>query len=281
MGALLVTLIAVAAASANPADWEKIHAVTGPNAILTGVVAREDGGWVAAGGDVIARGDASGVQITPETGKFIVGLAGGGPDTLLAVGRDDLILRWNGKGWLQESFAPDAAKLSRTRRRALVLQGVFQQPKGPTVAYGPWRVLLRQEDGRWEAPPEKERYRLMKLAQLGPDLPRPKGCDRLEWRWLSGARGWLSCRGGRNFLVAPDSTVTDRGRLPAPCAGGIGTVVRRNEVLFATCDGGQLWRSEWTRWERISAPKLDVIADDGRCLYGISDKIVWRNCSLR
>lgn len=280
MGTVLAALIAMAAA-AIPAGWEKVHTVMGPNAVLAGVVARGGDRWVAAGGDVIARGDRGGVQVTPETGKFIVGLASEGPEILLAVGNDDLILRWDGKVWVQESFAPDAAKLGRMERRALVLQGAFQQQKGPTVAYGPWRVLIRQEDGRWEAPPEKERYRLMKLAQLGPDLPRPKGCGSLEWRWLAGAQGWLSCHGGRNYVVAPDSTLTDRGRLPAPCADGIGTVVRRNDTLFATCDGGQLWRSEGTRWERVSAPKLDVIADDGRCLYGVSDKIVWRNCSLR
>jgi hypothetical protein len=127
---------------------------------------------------------------------------------------------------------------------------------------------------------EAERYRLMLLAQLEPEAPRPASCDRLQWRWLPKGQAWLGCRDGRNFLVESGGSAVDRGHLPKSCLEGLGTHFRRGDSLFATCDAGSVWRSEGKRWERLPAPKLDAIAGDGQCLYGVSEKTVWRNCSL-
>jgi hypothetical protein len=275
-----VVFLALAMAGGSASDWERVYSA-GAGAGLGAIVVIDDGSWVAAGGDLIVRGTGGAVQATPQPGRSIVGLAGGRKAPLLAVGSDDLILRWSGVTWVQESLRVDAEKLSRSRRRALMLQGAVQLERDGIIAYGPWRVLARQTDGTWVAPEEAERYRLMTLAQFGPHAPRPKGCDRLQWRWLSDGAGWLSCRDRRSYLVDAGGTAIDRGRLPRSCADSVGSVSRRGEALFATCGEGEVWRSQGTRWERLPAPKVVAVAVDDRCLYGVADRAVWRNCALR
>jgi hypothetical protein len=277
---LLHLALIAAGAGVVPTGWEKVHTVEGPRAELGAIMGGQDGGWIAAGGPVIVRGGSGAPQRSVHSGKYVVGLGGGGTDPVFAVGGDDLILRWDGTSWSEESFAPEAEKLNQMRRRQLLLQGVVRLPGGPLVAYGPWRILQREPNGKWQSPSEEERYRLMTLTRLGPARPRPKGCSALQWRWLTGGDGWLNCRDRRSFVVGAGGDLVDRGRMPAACANLLGTVVRRGASLFAACHEGEVWRSEGTRWERVAAPKVDAIAVSGPCLYGVSGAVVWRNCSL-
>lgn len=277
--ALLVALSAGGVAS-SPPGWEQIFSATVPRASLSTIaVVDDEGTWVAGGGDLIVRGGKGPADAHAEPGAFIVGVVGGGKDPVLAVGADDLILRWDGHDWVRESFAADAPKLGRSRRRRLLLQGAFHPNGQPLTAYGPWRVLTREGDGTWKAPAEADRYRLMTQAQLGPEAPHPKGCDRLQWRWLPNGEGWLGCRDGRSFLVGADGATVERGRMPKSCIDGLGTLVRRGNTLFAACDKATLWRSDGPRWDRVQAPKVEAIAADTRCLYGVAGGAVWRNCS--
>jgi hypothetical protein len=276
---LLGAFLAAQAGTAPP-GWEKVHTVESSGGELAAILAWDDERWVAAGGDVIVHGGPHGIQSVSEPGKFIVGLGGGGKEPLLAVGSDDLILRWDGKTWAQDSFAADAAKLSRMRRRQLLLQGALYPSGELPLAFGPWRVLARQVDGRWQAPSEKERYRLMMLAQMGPTAFRPKGCNLLQWRWLAGGDGWMTCQDRRTFVITKEGRSIDGGRLPKRCGDTLGTVAQRGETVFAACGEGEVWRSGNARWERVPSPNVDAIAVGGRCLFGVSRKTVWRNCSV-
>lgn len=273
-------LVALAAAAAPPpAGWKQIFSATDPRASLSAMVVEDEGTWIVGGGNLIVRGGKGAAEAHSEPDAFIVGMVGGGSDPVLAVGADDLILRWDGHAWIRDSFAAEAPKLGRSRRRRLLLQGGFHPDGQPLTVYGPWRVLTRQADGTWKAPAEAERYRLMILAQMGPKASHPKGCDPLQWRWLTKGDGWLGCRDGRSFLVKADGATTERGRLPKSCIDALGTLVRQGEAIFAACDKGTLWRSEGARWESMQAPKLDAIAANAQCLYGVVGGAVWQNCS--
>ena len=273
---VLASLLATPDATAT---WEKLYVAKSPT-VFAAVAARADDGWIAAGGALLVRGTAAGIQATPEAGRFVVGLSTGQAAPLLAVGADGLILRWDGQAWSEESFDAGAAATDRAKRRQALLQGALRLADGRDVAYGPWRVLVRQPGGRWDAPPEPERYRLMTWAQLGPAPAQGDACRPAQWRWLSDGAGWRVCHDGHSLVVGADGTTIDHGHAPPSCTSALGTVARRGDDVFATCGGGELWRSTGTRWQRMKAPKVDAVALGTTCLYAVGGPTVWRRCAL-
>jgi hypothetical protein len=212
-------LCAPPAASAPP-TWERAYELTRSGSWFSSLAVDGDV-WIAAGKEILVRGGAK-ISTDPMPGKTILGLSRTSQG-VIALGADQLIMRFDGNTWVEEHFAPAPAKTPSRLKYALVLHSARDLANSPTpelVAYGPRGVLVRHADGTWVSPPESERDRLSRLAQLGPDDESPLHCAPDAWRWLSGARGWLTCHDGRSFL-RDGSAATATGPLPKPCRSGV------------------------------------------------------------
>jgi hypothetical protein len=264
------------AARAEEPGWEKLFDV-GRGAWLAAVYAEGDQ-WFAGGKEVLVKGGPVGATAEPRPGKTILGLKGG-PAGLLALGADQLILRFDGKTWVQEHFtAPPARPTPRTSYASVLHSSNTLGASGPLVAYGPRAVLVRQPDGRWTAPAEPERERLSRLAQQGPRGHVPPRCAPYGWFWLPGDRGLLTCHGGRTFVIEKDRDQA-AGTLPRSCADSGEALAERARALYMLC-AGHLWRSGEGRWTAVAAPSdLRAVAATPRCLFVASDRSVWKSCA--
>jgi hypothetical protein len=148
-----------------------------------------------------------------------------------------------------------------------------------TAAFGPWSVLLRGRDHTWTNPPESERYRLVMLAQTGPDIPRPAGCAPAAWLWLSDDEGWFTCHGGRSFRYGAGGT-TPTGTVPGACQDAGDGITMVGPDVYLLC-AGKVWRSLHERWQPVPAPKdIKAIAGGPTCLYAVTKRSVWASCAL-
>jgi len=279
--AVFVSVCALMCASPGEAaspTWERAYDLPRSGSWISSLAAEGDV-WIAGGKEILVRGGTT-ISTAPVPGKTVLGLSKTSQG-FLALGADQLIMRLEGKDWVQEHFAPAPAKSPTRTKYTLVLYSARNLASGPTaplVAYGPRSVLVRRADGTWVSPPENERDRLSRLAQLGPEGEAPVHCAPDAWRWLSGARGLLTCHDGRSFLREGSAT-KPAGSLPKPCRTSVDALDERDREIYLVC-GGQLWRSSDERWTRVSAPKgLRAFAASDRCLFAADDKSVWRSCS--
>jgi hypothetical protein len=259
--------------------WSKVFELAGPPASFETVGASAEG-WMAAGPEVIVVSRRGRIESTREPGRTILSLASTG-DGIFALGLDQLVLHFDGGRWIDEHFTPSPSASTRRQRIAAILYGAHTFGSGisaVTAAFGPRSVLLRGRDHTWTSPPEGERYRLIMLAQTGPDIPRPAGCALAAWLWVSDDEGWFTCHGGRSFRHGPGGT-TPTGKVPAACqdAGDGIAVVGRNVYLLCA---GNLWKSLRERWTRVPGPKdLQAVAGGPTCLYAVTKSAVWESCA--
>ena len=270
-------MLCASPAAASP-TWERAYELTRSGSWLSSLAVDGDA-WIAAGKEILVRGGAKiSTELVP--GKTILGLSKTSQG-VIALGADQLIMRFDGKVWVEEHFAPAPAKTSSRLKYALVLHSARDLANSPTpalVGYGPRGVLVRHADGAWVSPPENERDRLSRLAQLGPEGAAPLHCAPDAWRWLSGDRGWLTCHDGRSFL-REGSAARATGSLPKPCRTSVDALDERGRDIYLLCDG-ELWRSSNERWARVPAPKgLRALAASDQCLFTADEKSVWKSCS--
>lgn len=268
--------------TAGESEWEQIYELPAAHGWLTTVWAG-DAEWVAAGKEVIVRGgDQRAADRTTMAGKAILGLDRVGSD-LYALGADQFILHFDGKAWTEEHHEPSPARASPRQKYAAVLyrtRTLEADGKALTVAYGPWRVLVRQQPGAWRQTEEAERSRLNALALHGPEIQPPPKCSLAAWWWLPGDRAWFTCHDGRSFVR--DRGKTDpTGTLPKACHASSDGVAQHGAELNLLC-GGKAWRSENGRWVSRSIPKgTAAIAANARCLYAITARAVSRQCGQK
>lgn len=106
VGILSGALLAVAVVGAP--GWEKQFTLEETGADLRTVWAAENGVWIAAGRNVVVRHDVAGVTTERLVGRTILGIGGRPRYGLYALGTDQLVLRLDGKKWVEEHFVPAA-----------------------------------------------------------------------------------------------------------------------------------------------------------------------------
>jgi hypothetical protein len=262
-------------------SWEKLYDLGAAENWLSSLHAEGDQ-WFAGGKEILIKGGPAGASPEAHPGKTILGLSST-PNGLFALGADQLILRLDGKAWNEEHFtAPPARPTARTKYAAILhsADALGTEEAAPLVAYGPRGVLIREPDGSWVAPAEPERARLSRLAQQGPRKLVPPKCAPYGWHWLPADRGWLTCHGGRTFVIE-NSGARATGSLPKVCADGGEGLAERGSELYTLC-AGRLWKSGAGRWTAVPAPAdLRALAATPRCLFVASERAVWRSCSSR
>jgi hypothetical protein len=266
------------ALSPDRSGWQQIYEVPKGESWLATVWASDEE-WVAAGKHVVVRGTTVGIDRRELPGKTILGVDRVGRD-LFALGADQLILRFDGKEWVEEHFEPAPPKASTRQKYAFILYALRAtggEGQAPLLAYGPWRVLVRQSTGTWSQPVEAERDRLSLVNQIGPEIHRPARCAPASWRWLRNGRAWFTCHDGRSFTY--DSGKTEpTGTLPKACNDASDGLAERGTELNLLCDG-RGWRSEKARWLPLSLPKgTTAIAASTRCLFAATERAVSKLC---
>jgi hypothetical protein len=237
--------------------------------------------WFAAGKGVLVN--AGVVERRP--GLDILGLEwpnqfGVG---LLALGRDQLILQFDGKKWVQEHYLPKRPQGRRDEdalHRLSTLVGI--------AAYGPSLVLVRERtNSTWTAPPERDRERLLNIFQPGPETRPLPGCTVAHSTTFDAFRDWFTCQDGRSFLSTrpPEGVggqMTATGEAPRVCRDGLLDLRARGEELYALCKNGTLWNPASPRWRRVPAPPdLRSISVTQDCIFAASTRAVWRSCLLQ
>jgi hypothetical protein len=243
-------------------------------------VGRED--WFVGGRWGVARASKAGVERYATAGRAILGLFFEAANSVFALGRDELILHFDGNQWLEEHVGP------RSRRRgrgADILSMAYSEdkvPKAPIVAIGPSLVLVRQSNGIWVDPPKVDKERLLEVGQLGPEISRPARCDPAGWRWLGRNKGAFFCHDKRAFIF-DDRTVTAKGRMPGQCEATINSIVYDKGELYASCGSATLWKTDGQTWRPIPAPKelkeIPSISVADGCLFVAGGHGVWRSCA--
>lgn len=277
--ALLIGLLATTAkANATPA-WEKLYtwtAKTGKAGAPQALWADESG-WLAAGPGLLVAGGAAGVEELARPRYRPVAFSGPARAELYLVGWNQLILKLDGKQWIEEHFV--AGDTHSGRKGDDLLERVATLPidgKPMPVATGPWLVMVRHPDGTWQELPEEPRQRVLGLAHDGPAGARPAGCAPGRWSWTGKDRALFSCRDGRAFLLEGGKTQA-LPRLPKACQRFERARVRGQDA-YLLC-AGQLWQSSEDRWRRVDTPpKPRDFAVTDRCLYAASGPAVWRRC---
>jgi hypothetical protein len=283
--ALVVALGTASSSSQSapaPATWDRVFQGTGPDDWVYVVHAAGRDEWFLGGKWGVARASKAGLEREATPGRAILGLFFEGADSVFALGRDELILRFDGKKWIEEHVGP---KPRRPGRGADILYMAYYanpSPTAPIVAIGPSLVLVRQSNGTWKDPPNVDRERLLEVGQLGPKITRPAKCDAAGWRWFGRSTGAFFCHDRRTFIV-DGGTVTAKGKMPERCEATINAIVYAKGEIYASCDAATLWKTDGQTWRQIPAPKelkeipSISVADD--CLFVAGGRGVWRSCA--
>lgn len=283
---LVLTTLAAAgrAAPAGPA-WEKVYDGGEHHAVaLVRATGRED--WVAAGGRWgLATARHGTVQVEDTHGHGVLGFFADTPGSVYALGEGELVWHYEHDAWTQEHIAPMPSRGRRPFAAHMLYVGYLDDARPTTrlVAVGLELALVKQADGRWSQPLQAERSRLGERGLLGPELPAPAGCARAAWRWLGRHRGAFTCHDGRLFTW-DDGVVSDRGKLPRPCADVLGSLIDDRGTLFASCNFATLWKGDGGGWRRIVAPKEPGLTEIGSisfaegCLFVAGKRALWRTC---
>jgi len=280
---LTILALFLAAPAASTPGWEKLYERPEKDRGLEGVWADESG-WFASGPGLLVTADPKGVRTRDLGGRSIVAFSGASRAPLFAVGWDELVLRLEGDKWVEEHIAlglPQGGKGKRARDADDLLQSVATLPGKPqplVAAVGPRLLLTRHPDGFWQRPDEPERQAASRLAHEGPPEARPGGCALASWSWVARDRAMFSCHDGRAF-VFDAGKATPAGKLPRVCQQAVDHARLRGAQAYTLC-AGQLWQSEGARWRPVPGPgKLRDYAVTDRCIYGVTERAVWRRCS--
>jgi hypothetical protein len=273
----LFALLATAPAVVAPAGWEKIIESTGPKEWVSSVLAFGPNDWFAGGVGWLARGTARGIERTPTGPRAVLGMVGEAPDDVFALGDDELIMHFDGKGWVEEHVG---LKPKKPGRGADILHAAFHS-ESKLVAFGPTLLLVRKADRTWEPPPATESKKLLDLADSGPELKLPAKCDAAGWFWLGKSKAMFDCHDGRSF-VFDAGKVTFKGLLPRECRRAFNSVTSGQGELFASCGPGKLWKTDGERWRPYASfmgvKELVSISVTEKCVFVASNRVVWRSC---
>ena len=260
--------------------WEKVFSAPGADGWISSVWATGRDDWFAGGGWGVVRGSKVGLEREGTPGRAVLGFVVEGPGSVFALGQDELILHFDGERWTEEHHGPDP---KRSGRGADLLHSGFRDgtPDAPLVAFGPWLVLVRQNEGRWTLPPEPERNRLSLLGELGPEIKRPAKCDAAGWRWIGKNKGAFFCHDRRAFIF-DSGVVTPKGTMPRQCQTTIDSLVFARGEIYASCAHGTLWRTDGMTWRPVAAPKglkeIPSVSVTDDCIFVAGGHSVWRSC---
>ncbi len=164
---MLLTLFTLVALLAGPvpttvagSGWEKVYEGAATDGFVTAVWAVNRDEWFVGGKWGVTRVTKAG-QETRSTRSAVAGLFGESSASVFALGYDQLVLHFDGKGWAEEHYVPTPKRGPRDYDDLVQLAFyVPGDPRGTLTAFGPHAVLQRQVDGTWRAPSEPERERL-------------------------------------------------------------------------------------------------------------------------
>ncbi len=273
----LCVLLWTAPPGIAPVGWEMLFKTTGHKEWITSVLAFGRDQWVVGGVWGLARPTSSGVERTTTSPRAVLGLLGAAPDSVFALGDDELVMRWDGKRWLEEHVGP---KPKRSGRGADLVYSGFYEDTGRPVAFGVSLVLIRRADGTWELPPVPTAKRLLDLGQLGPSVSLPEKCDKAGWFWLGKDRGMFDCHDGRSFIFDAGK-VTPKGKLPVECRRAFNAVTFGQGELYASCGPGKIWKTNGENWglhANFKGAKVGAISVTERCVFVAGTRAVWRSC---
>ena len=285
-GLVSFLLLATASATAPPsvATWEKIFEVQGGREMwISAAYAESRDDWFAVGRWGVSRNTKEGINKQETPGKAVLGLFVDGHD-VFALGDNELILRFNGKTWIEEHVGPKPKRKGRGADLLTFGYRLDDANGSNLVVMGPWLVLVRERDNTWRLPGESERQRLEDIGQAGPRLPLPGGCAQAGWFWLGHKKGFLACHDGRSFIV-DDQKVTPKGKLPRACTRAFNAVATGQNEVFANCGPGKVWKTDADGWHLFATfkgekelPSLSVTAD---CVFVGGRQKLWRSCTSR
>jgi len=285
MPLLLLLALSSGAGSSTPSSvagptWEKVFDGTAADGWVSSVHAAGRDTWFAGGKWGVVWAGKGGLQRHETGGRGVLGLFAETADSVFALGQDELILHFDGKTWTEEHRGP---KPRRSGRGADLLHSAYRDatPEAPLVAFGPWLVLVRQQDGRWTLPPEKERKRLSLRGDLGPEIKRPPKCDAAGWRWIGKNKGAFFCHDRRVFIF-DSGAVTAKGVMPRQCETTIDSLVFARGEIYTSCASGTLWKTDGPNWQRVTPPKgvkeIPSLSVTDDCIFVAGGRAVWRSC---
>jgi hypothetical protein len=122
---------------------------------VSGVWALGRDDWFASGKWGVAKASKAGIERHATAGTSVLGLFGEAPNSVYALGADELIMHFDGHRWIEEHKGPTP---KRPGRGADLLHSAFYSAAAGTsmVAFGPSLALERQSNGTWVAPPKDE-----------------------------------------------------------------------------------------------------------------------------
>jgi hypothetical protein len=276
----LFSLLSFLAVSSPGGKWQMVFEGTGADGWVSSVRASSADNWIAAGGWGVAT--AQGTNLTRRTtpGTAILGLRSEANEGTFAFGSNEAILRFDGHAWIDEHVGVTPRR--RGRGADLLYRGFREQASGPMIAVGPSLVLVRQPDGHWTEPPAKERARLLDVSIVGPKITRPDHCAPAGWSWLEGHRSVFFCH-DRRIFVYEEGVLRPKGKMPAECDGAVLSFAYDRNELYASCDGGTLWKTKDENWTSIAPPvrhaELGSISIAAGCLFVTAERTVWRSCT--
>lgn len=272
----LWALLANAQPGVTPPGWEKIFESSEPKAFISSVLAFDRDDWFVGGVWGAGRATAGGVERTVTKPRAILGLFGVSPESVFAFGDDELVMRWDGKKWIEEHVGP---KPKRPGRGADILYSGFYEDTQP-VAFGVSLLLVRRTDGNWFLPPEPKSKKLFERGQLGPSFSLPDKCAKAGWFWLGKDKGMFHCHDGRSFVFDAGKIVS-KGKLPAECRRSFNAVTFGQGELYASCGPDKVWKTAGDSWNLYATFKdakgVDISVKD-RCVFVAGARAVWRSC---
>lgn len=266
-------------------SWEAVfRGDRGPDGWISAVVATAPDDFFVAGGWGITRSTSGRLERRDTPGHPIFGLVDANPDGILALGAGELVLRFNGRAWVEEHSG--VAVPPRTKSADSLLYSALQTCVDPTViAFGPKLVLERQRDSSWRrvAGPERERLWALVRGWSSSFVTRPSRCDAGSWFWLGKGVAWSTCQDGRTF-VFDCGKMSSRASKPAKCPT-LSTAALSNGRVFASCANGTLWEVTSDAWRALPPPKgagtdLGSISVTDDCIFLAGARTVWRRCGL-
>jgi len=277
----LLMLVASSGATTSPDGprWEKVFEETKSNSWVSGVWALGRDDWFASGKWGVAKASKAGIE-RHAAGTSVLGLFGEAPNSVYALGADELIMHFDGHRWIEEHKGPTP---KRPGRGADLLHSAFYSAAAGTsmVAFGPSLALERQSNGTWVAPPKDEMKKLSLLSQVGPTVPLPPGCDEAGWHWLGKDSGWFFCHDGRAFMFEGGATAP-KGKLPRACTKTLDSSTYRDGDIYATCGAATVWKTEGQTWRLLATLKgekeLPSISVTGDCVFVAGRRTIWRSC---
>lgn len=284
---LFLVILAGSAGSGSPAGssaassaWERV---------FDGHPDKWAGAIAATSRDILFVGGAWGTSTVTKAGATIESTHGHGVlgffvesySSVYALGEGELIWHFDGNKWTEEHVGPLPP---RNQRRSFSEHMLYrmQYKDGQLVAFGLVLVLVKQPNGRWAAPPEGEKAKLLELGAVGPKLAKgPPNCGGRYWHWFGQNRAFFTCDDRRAFIV-DEGTLTPKGKFPRQCGSTMGALAYATGEVYATC-GTTLWKTDGGMWRRIDAPKqrsreFSSVALADHCVFLACDQTVWRSC---